>query len=184
MSRKPFSSCTSDLIFHQRLDLDETRWFYSLQNFQIWLRKKVTIKKWPKEWVNVLFLQLLAPTIFNQLPFVWSGLNMLCVFISSFSIDTFWNFPEIQKLHTLPYVDNSTENYLEIRWKNCKRVFFRRWRMWAATFALLSPRRGRRPKACPPPPFQRFASHKTCPSAPSLSRAPTRSRRVTVTRSW
>ena len=34
MSGNPFSSCTSDLIFRLRLDPDETRWFYSMQNFE------------------------------------------------------------------------------------------------------------------------------------------------------
>ena len=38
-----FGKCyirTSDLIFGQRLDLDEARLFFSLQNFEICLRKK------------------------------------------------------------------------------------------------------------------------------------------------
>jgi len=40
MSGKAFSSCSSDMIFRQRLDLGEIGRFYSLQNFEIYLRKK------------------------------------------------------------------------------------------------------------------------------------------------
>ena len=36
---KPLSSCANDLIFRLRLDLDKTRWVYSMQNIEICLRK-------------------------------------------------------------------------------------------------------------------------------------------------
>ena len=68
MSGKLFSNCTSDLIFRQRLDPDETRRFYLLQNFEICLRKKVTANR---KWVHdLLLLQGLVPPILNQLTYI------------------------------------------------------------------------------------------------------------------
>ena len=80
MSGKPFSNSTRDLIFRQPLDLDEIRWFYTLQNFKFVSEKKLRLienaKKWPKDFLFP-FLQALVPPILNQLRLRW---KFLCVF--------------------------------------------------------------------------------------------------------
>ena len=73
-----------DLIFHLRLFSDEIKRFYSLQNFKICLRQKVTAdQKWPKTASTFSFFS------FNQqLPFIWSWWNLLCIFSEFYKKNT------------------------------------------------------------------------------------------------
>ena len=64
---------------------------YSLQNFEICLRKKVTAdRKSPKMTYGLGSCS--SPSSIDWISFIWSRWNLICVFFSSCPIGDFWNF--------------------------------------------------------------------------------------------